>query len=347
MDAQPQGRKLPMAQYGTEHAHAAGVLAVLLQHDRVDFRGVYEPDESRRHKLMTSGRRPWSDVGTWFATAEEMLDNPTIGAVAAEGLNRVSLGQARQIVEAGKHLLLDKPAGDDYLEFERIARCATDRGILVQLGYMFRRHDGFERISQLVRDGTLGKVYAIRAHMSGNLTPEAMQTIGRDHRGGVLYDLGGHMVDQIVWLLGRPDRATSYIQRTVSGVEGFADNTLAVLEYPDAIAYVDIAAMEPPPLARRFEVYGTEGSAILEPFEPATLLRLALRSARDDYPSGLTYLELEARPRYVASIGSFVRAVLGEAPPDRTIEHELVVQETFLRIAGAVVPAVDSSTEPS
>jgi predicted dehydrogenase len=164
--------------------------------------------------------------------------------------------------------------------------------------------------------------------------------LGRDgvghHRGGILYDLGGHVLDQIVWILGRPNRVTSFMQNSASESRDFMDNTLAVLEYPGALATVDIAAMETRPMARRFEVYGTEGSAIMEPFEPADKIRLCLDKAKDGYPAGVTLVDIEDRPRYVESFARFVKNVKGETKPDRSLEHELVVQETLMRCTGGL-----------
>ena len=87
-------------------------------------------------------------------------------------------------------------------------------------------------------------------------------------------------------------------------------------------------------MARRFEVYGTEGSAILEPFEPADTIRLCLLKPGANFPAGGSMVKLEARPRYVASLEAFVRDLRGEKKPDRTLDHELLVQETLLRATG-------------
>ena len=68
------------------------------------------------------------------------------------------------------------------------------------------------------------------------------------------------MLDQVVWLLGRPNKVTSFLRNDSDLVTGFSDNTLAVFEFPSAIAFIDIAAMESRPMARRFEVYGDQGN---------------------------------------------------------------------------------------
>ena len=144
------------------------------------------------------------------------------------------------------------------------------------------------------------------------------------------------MIDQIVWILGRPDKVTSFLRRDVSTVEGFNDNTLAVFEYDSAMAMVDIAAMEPSLMARRFEVYGDKGSAIMEPFEPADTIRLCLTKARSSFPAGVSTVVLEDRPRYVGGLAAFVKDIRGEKKPDRSLDHELLVQETLLRATGAL-----------
>jgi predicted dehydrogenase len=168
------------------------------------------------------------------------------------------------------------------------------------------------------------------------------------HRGGILYDLAGHMLDQIVWLLGRPDRVTSFLRSDDDRVPGFIDNTVAVFEFDatadgGAIGLVDIAAMEARPMARRFEVYGTLGSAILlEPFEPASRIRLCLERARDGYQEGEQYVAITPQSRqalYERELDAFLETVAGRQPLDRSLDHELLVQETLLRATGALSDA--------
>jgi predicted dehydrogenase len=324
-----------IAQYGTQHGHAAGWAEAMLANPNVELVGVYEPDRARMADLRASGSPPWSEV-RWFQDKTEFLDDPTIQAIASEGSNAESLAQTEEIVSAGKHVLYDKPAGDDYPRLERLLSTARQGRLLVQMGYMWRYHDGFSRIAEWARSGFLGKVFGIRAHVSTNLTPEATSVIA-SHTGGIFYDLAGHVIDQIVWILGRPDKVTSFLRQDSFVTEGFTDNALGVFEYEGAMAIVDIAAMESPPMARRFEVYGTEGSAVMEPFEPAGTIRLCLREPKGGYPSGISTIEIEDRPRYDAPLAAFLRDLRGEKEPDRSMEHDLTVQETLLRATGGIV----------
>jgi predicted dehydrogenase len=330
---------LRLAQYGTKHGHAAGKLLALRRNPRVEFAGVFEPDRERRAQLAGAGE-PYRGV-RWFDDARELLDDPGIIAVAAEGRNDESLDQAEQIIAAGKHVWYDKPAGTSWAQWQRVVALAERRELIIQMGYMFRYHDGFQRIAQSVQSGLLGNLYAIRAHMSTWISEPEQRVIAR-HPGGICYDLAGHMLDQIVWLLGRPQQVTAFLRADGGIVPGFKDNTLVVCGYPRALAFVDIAAMEVMPVARRFEVYGDRGSAIMEtiwPLEPAGALRLCLTQPGGGYRQGEQFIPLQNQPRqmlYDLELDAFLAAILGERPPDRPASHDLIVQETLLRATGEI-----------
>jgi predicted dehydrogenase len=122
-------------------------------------------------------------------------------------------------------------------------------------------------------------------------------------------------------------------------VDGFTDNGVAIFEFEKAIAILDIAAMETRPNARRFEVYGTKGSAIMEPMEPAEKIRLCLDEARGGYEAGAQDVPVKLQSRqdlYELELEAFFAAIQGEREPDRSYEHELLVQETVLRGTGCI-----------
>jgi predicted dehydrogenase len=322
--------KISIAQYGTSHGHAGGKMRAMLNDPSVEVAGVYEPDPVKRRAC--EGSEGYLGV-RFYTTAEELLSDRTIDAVASEGANDESLGQTEQIVAAGKHVWYDKPAGDDWEQCQRVFASARESGLQIQMGYMLRYHPAFRQVSEWARGGMLGQVFSIRAHMSTWLDEPARERISV-HAGGIHFDLAGHMLDQVVWILGRPVKVTPFLRNDSGQVPKFRDNTLVVYEFENAIAFIDIAAMETRPMARRFEVYGTRGSAIItEPFEPGTSIRLCLDEGRAGYDQGEQVVSVEALGRldlYSLELRSFLAAIRGERPPDRTLEHELLVQEALL-----------------
>jgi predicted dehydrogenase len=317
-----------LAQIGTRHGHAAGKWQALQTNADVEAIGIWEPHADTRAAAQQSGA--FGDA-RWFESQAQVLEDPGIMGVAIEGRNHESLAMATAALQAGKHLWFDKPAGDDWAAFVSLMDDAAVRKLHIQMGYMFRYSPGFATLSEYARSGQLGDIFALRAHMSTSI-PLAERTEQSRHRGGILYDLGGHVIDQIVWLLGRPARIHSVLRNDATPeLPDYADNTVAVFEFGSAVAVIDIAAMEPTPTARRFEVYGTRGSAIIEPFDPVRTFRLAT----DGMSEHVTTLTPVSRQElYARELAAFVGVVRHERPPNRSAEHELLVQETLLRATG-------------
>ena len=150
------------------------------------------------------------------------------------------------------------------------------------------------------------------------------------------------MLDQVLWVMRdeRPTGVSRFLRNDATPeVPAFADNTLGVFEFARAMATVDIAAMEVSPPARRFEVYGTHGTAIMEPFEPASALHLNLARPWGEFGAGVQRVPLLSLGRqrlYELEVEGLVPALRGEAPPDRPLTHEVIVQETLLRATGRI-----------
>ena len=336
--------KIRMAQYGTKHGHAGGKLLAMLKNPDVEVVGVYEPDPKRREAAIASREEQYKQVHR-FDDLDEIVSDPSIVAVSSEGLNSESLLQTEELVNAGKHVWYDKPAGDNWADYQRMIAAVQKKGVYLQMGYMFRYHLGFCQVAEWAKSGLLGDIFSVRAHMSTSLNQSQREVIS-EHYGGILFDLGGHMLDQVCWLLGRPKRVTSFLHNHGGMVPAFKDNTLGVFEFDQALAFIDIAAMEARPMARRFEVYGSQGTAIIvEPFEPAHTLRLTLEKAAGGYEKGVTMIPVQEQHRqamYDRELEAFVRVLRGEQAPDRPLEHEIVVQETLLRATGGIVDSVSS-----
>lgn len=325
--------KIRFAQYGVRHSHAAGKAAVLKTNPDVHFCGVYEPDRSVRAEK--GAIEAYSGVN-WYASREEMLGDESIAAIAVEGAVAQNLGFAREALERGKHVWLDKPAGDDWEAFRALVVLARKKGLLLQLGYMFRYNAGFQFILDCVKSGRLGDVFSVRGRMSTLVDDERREALAL-HRGGILFELLCHLVDIVVAVLGRPDRVTSFLRNERGTVPAFRDNTAAVFEYDNAMAIVESSSLEVSAFpSRRFEVYGTRGSIVMEPLEPDPVVRLCLDGARDGFSEGWQTVPVANEPRYVGSLRSMVAEIRGRKPQVRSLDHELIVQETVLRAASVL-----------
>ena len=325
--------KIGVAQIGSKHGHAISVLSTIINNPRVNFIGLYEPDLNRRNELKKFNNFPFNKIN--FIEEEERIYHDDVFAIASEGSNIESLEHTYYALKNGKHVFYDKPAGEDIKLFTKVIDVAKKNNLHLQLGYMFRYHQGFKKITELIKSGKIGNIFSIRAHMSTSIKPKMMKQIS-PHKGGIFYDLAGHMIDQIVYMLGEPKKITSFIRKDFSEIDNFNDNTISIFEYKNCIVSIDISSNEKPPMARRFEVYGTDGSLIMEPFEPAQTIRINIPKEKNyeqyvsigDYKNSFINNETA---RYVEGFDHFLDVIENKSNPIRTLEHELIVQKTLLK----------------
>ena len=154
---------IKMAQYGTKHGHAAGKLRAMQSNADVEVVGVFEPDAERCGEMSRVGSA--FEGIRWFESEDEMLSDDSIVAIASEGANIESLNQTEAIVGAGKHVWYDKPAGDNWTQWQQVVAQAREQNLQIQMGFMFRYHDGYCKISEWVHSGFLGDVFEVRAHI--------------------------------------------------------------------------------------------------------------------------------------------------------------------------------------
>ncbi len=180
--------------------------------------------------------------------------------------------------------------------------------------------------------GWLGEPFELHAVMSKVVTPQS-RVAHAEFSGGMMFELGSHLVDLAVAILGRPTKVTPYLQHVARIDDGLADNTLAVFEYPRALASVKSSALEVEGGARRhLVVCGTEGTCHVEPLDEPNV-RLALSQPRGPYRKGYQTIPFGEYPRYADDMTDLARVIRGEKEPDYSYEHDRTVLETLLLAA--------------
>jgi predicted dehydrogenase len=324
--------RIRIGQIGTGHAHADGKLATLRRSPDFELVGVVEPDERLLHAAAT--RKDYKDVH-WL-TEEQLLNTPGLRAVAVETEVKDLLAVGGRCVAAGLHLHLDKPAGESLADYRRLLDDATRRGLTVQMGYMFRYNAGFEFCFRAAREGWLGKIFSIEA-VIGKASTAAERAKLLPYRGGTMFELGCHLIDAVVTVLGAPQQVTAVARHSGNFADNLLDHQLATLSYTDAIVTVRSSLIEVAGNARRqFVVCGDAGTIDIRPLEPPAL-RLALAQARGEFKKGYQDVTVPSRPRYEADFVDLARVIRGEREFAWTPVHDLAVQETILRASGLPV----------
>ena len=317
---------------GLGHAHGMDALGVLRNLDEFEVVGYCEPESGIADRYRSA--EPMKGLPS--LTEEELLGDPTVQMVAVESDVPRLLDFAEKAVAARKHIHLDKPAGTSLPRFKKILDEAKEKNLLVQMGYMYRYNPGFDLIRRAVNEGWLGQVFSINASMCTDLSKDKRTSIAF-HPGGVMLELGCHLIDMIVLLLGRPNKVTSFIRHDSPIEDNLADNTLAVFEYDRAMVKVESNAQETAAFRdRRFKVVGTEGSIILSPLEPP-VATLAFRDPHGEFPKGVSEKKLPDLDRHILDFQDLAACIRGEKEFAYSKEHDYIVQETILRACGVEV----------
>jgi predicted dehydrogenase len=232
-------------------------------------------------------------------------------------------------LNAGKHVHVEKPPAATLSEVEQLVAVARARKLVLQTGYMWRYHPGFQKIFEAVRQGWLGEIFLVRASIHNQLVA-SRRSEWNEFKGGSLFELGSHLIDAMVRLLGPPKNVTPFLRQHGKG-DPLKDNNLAVLEYDRAWALITNTALQPTGRPQRsFEVLGTNGSATLRPIEPPEL-EIELVKAAGPYAQGQQRVSLPRYERYEGDFAALADAIRGTRQLPDALEVELHVQQTLLR----------------
>jgi hypothetical protein len=170
--------------------------------------------------------------------------------------------------------------------------------------------------------------------MSKVVEPAARKEFAR-FPGGMMFELGCHVIDLVVAVLGKPDRVESVLRHSLGSADDtLADNTLAILHYPRAIATVRASALEVEGFSRRhLTVCGTQGTFHIQPLDDPSV-KIVLDRDRGVFQKGNNLLPFPGFTRYVADAAEMAAIIRGEAVSPFTSEHDLAVQETLLLAGG-------------
>jgi predicted dehydrogenase len=324
--------RIKIGQIGVAHGHATKV-SVYRESPDYEVVGIVEPDPELQ---KAAANEPAFRELRWM-TREQLLETPGLKAVLVETRPRDLLDNAEACVTAGLHVHLDKPAGESLPQYRRILDIAAKRKLLVQMGYMFRYNPAVLLLREFLAKGWLGEIFEVHAVMSKVIEPPQRKRLA-EYKGGMMFELGCHVLDLVIGVLGKPMQVTSFSRHTSAMGDGLADNMLAVLGYPRALASIKSTALEVEGFDRRhLVVCGTGGTFHIQPLDnPAA--RISLSQPRGDYRKGTQDVKFAKFTRYSADAADMAAVIRGEKPGKLSYafshEHDLTVQETLLKACG-------------
>ncbi len=200
---------------------------------------------------------------------DELLAMPEIRLVVIATPNETHYPFARQCLEAGRDVIVDKPFTTTLEEALSLVEIAKKLNRLLTV-YQNRRYDGdFQAIRQVVEAGTLGRIVRFETTYD-RYRPQLKTGAWRESSqpgSGILFDIAPHLIDHALVLFGLPEAVTAdvRIERENAAADDAFDITLHYVNSMRAILRSSILAAAPRP---RFVLLGTQGSFVKQSFDP-------------------------------------------------------------------------------
>ena len=277
------------------------VLAGARESDRVHVSGVASRDGKRAEEYASE-----HGIERAYGSYEDLLADPDIEAVYISLPNSLHVEWSIKALEAGKHVLCEKPLSRRAEEVEQAFAVAERTGRFLMEAFMYRHHPQTAKLKELVDGGGIGRLQLVRAAFSFPLRDSANVRLSADLGGGSLMDVGCYCVSGSRLLAGEPEQVYGEQVTGESGVDVLFAGTM---RFPgDVVAQFDSGLYLP--MRDELEAIGDQGSVFLDdPWhcrEPVMLLR------RD---GGEERIELAPADSYRLELENLSDAITGEAEP--------------------------------
>lgn len=263
-----------------------------------------------------------------YATYEALLGDPDIDAVYVPLPNQMHFEWSRRALQAGKHVLCEKPLCMSAQEVRQLCIERDRSGKRIEEGFAFRNHPQWAKVNEIVASGVIGEVRAVHCTLAKQFLDPADVRNNLDAGGGALYDLGSYAISACNLVFNQlPLRVVAALNR--DPVFGIDRLTSALLDYGDRHAAFTVgtqAGSDAWGSHQQFTVLGSRGWLRLNfgfahARPTACQLEVGDSGTVGSFPSA-TY-SFEPANHYELQVERFSRLLLGDTVPTWPIEDAL------------------------
>jgi xylose dehydrogenase (NAD/NADP) len=270
----------------------------------VDVIAVASRDEERARSYASEHGLERS-----YGSYEALLADPDVEAVYISLPNRLHAEWTLQALDAGKHVLVEKPFSRHADQVEEAFDRADAAGLILSEGFMWRHHPQTRRVTELIDSGVIGRVRVVRTAFAFDLatergTGDTRFDPGLD--GGALMDVGCYCISGLRLVAGEPERARGEQTAGPTGVDIVFTGALAFAD--GVVGHFDCGFVVP----RRggLEVVGEEATILVpDPFTPKTPGIEVQRPGAEP-----EQIPIEPTNSYCLELEDVSAAIRGEAP---------------------------------
>ena len=330
-------KKIKVAQIGTSKNSHGNLIweSMIKQKDIFDVVGYALP-ENEREKFPDRAK---AFDGYNELTVDEILNNPEIEAVAVETEEIYLTKYALMVANAGKHLHMEKPGGVDLADFEKLVEILKSKNLTFSTGYMYRFNPKIQEALAKVKNGELGEIYSVEAHMDCKHPAEVRQWL-QNFPGGMMFFLGCHLIDLIYQIQGEPEEIIPFNCSTGYDEVTANDYGMVVFKYKSGVSFAKTCANENGGFLRRqLVICGTKGTIEIKPLEVLTeggQYTVMNEAYSTEWHKEWDTTKSEVYDRYDGMMRNFAEMVRGKENP-YSYDYELGLYKLILKSCGKEV----------
>jgi D-xylose 1-dehydrogenase (NADP+, D-xylono-1,5-lactone-forming) len=267
---------------------------------------------SKRNHLLAVGSRVQAVADAYakekkieraYGSYEALLSDPEIDVIYNPLPNHLHAAWTIKAVEAGKHVLCEKPLALSVDEVDAIHAAAHEHGRVVAEAFMYRHHPQTLKVQELIRSGSIGGLKLIRGSFSFVLTREGDVRLNPEWGGGSIWDVGCYPISYTRTVVGANPLEVFGWQ--VTGPTGIDDTFIGQMRFAgDILAQFDSSFVIP--FHSFMEIVGSEGTlSIPQPFKPGVNERLFI--TRDDKTETI---KVKGQELYLGEVEDMADAIL-------------------------------------
>jgi predicted dehydrogenase len=272
---------------------------------------------SKRNRLMAVASRTKDSADTYarewkipqaYGTYESLLADPEIDVIYNSLPNRFHAEWTIKAVEAGKHVLCEKPLALSVDEVDAVKTAAQKNGRVVAEAFMYRHHPQTLKVQELVKSGSLGTVKLVRGSFSFALSRQGDVRLDPALGGGSIWDVGCYPISYARSLLG--ENPLEVFGWQITGPTGIDETFSGQMKFPNNIL-MQFDCSFVIPFHSFMEVVGSEGTLnIPRPFKPETDEKIYL--TRGDKTETI---KIKGQELYIGEVEDMADAILHGREP--------------------------------
>jgi D-xylose 1-dehydrogenase (NADP+, D-xylono-1,5-lactone-forming) len=199
-------------------------------------------------------------IGTVHGSYEELLADPAVDAVYIPLPNALHVEWSVRALEAGKHVLCEKPLARSEAQARRAFAAARSADRLLMEAFMWRHTPQTRKLQELLGHSAVGRLRMVRATFGFRLDRDGDVRLSRELEGGALMDVGCYCVSAARLVAGEPVHVRA---ERIAGGDGVDVRLAATMRFADDVLGVIDCAIDAP-LGHRLTIVGDQGELVLE-----------------------------------------------------------------------------------